>query len=204
MLSLRQQLRIVRGMVSEATLASIGERLRSARDRAGLTLDQLAEATGLSKAHLSRLESSERQPSIAALLDLSATLGVQVNVLLGEDRDGAPLSISTGTEYHHEANGLAITTRSGFPGSSAIEALSVTISPGRPASPPAHHQGEEWLYVLNGTLVLEYDGEHHSLRTGQCAHFDADRPHRLTAEGGPTEILMVAAHDSRSLQAFHR
>lgn len=191
-------------MVTGATLASIGERLRSARDRAGLTLDQLAEATGLSKAHLSRLESGERQPSIAALLDLSATLGVQVNVLLGEDRDGAPLSISAGTEQAHEANGLAITTRSGFPGSSAIEALTITISPNRPASPPACHRGEEWLYVLKGTLLLEYDGESHSLAAGQCAHFDADRPHRLTAAKGVTEILMVAAHDSRSLQMFHR
>jgi transcriptional regulator with XRE-family HTH domain len=191
-------------MVTEATLASIGERLRTARDRAGLTLDQLAEATGLSKAHLSRLESSERQPSIAALLDLSATLGVQVNVLLGEDRDGAPLSISSGDEHHHEANGLAITTRSGFPSSSALEALSITISPHRQASPPARHRGEEWLYVLKGTLLLEYDGRSHSLATGQCAHFDADRPHRLAAKGGATEILMVAAHDSRGLQMFHR
>ncbi len=191
-------------MVTEATLASIGERLRAARDRAGLTLDQLAEATGLSKAHLSRLESSERQPSIAALLDLSATLGVPVNVLLGEDRDGAPLSISAGAEPRHEANGLAIVTRSGFPGSSAIEALSITIEPERPTSPPARHRGEEWLYVVSGTLLLEYDGIGHTLATGQCAHFDADRPHRLAAVGGTTEILMVAAHDSRTLQAVHR
>lgn len=191
-------------MVTEATLASIGERLRAARDRAGLTLDQLAETTGLSKAHLSRLESSERQPSIAALLDLSATLGVPVNVLLGEDRDGTTLSISAGTEPRHEANGLAIGARSGFPGSSAIEALSITIDPERPASTPARHRGEEWLYVVSGTLLLEYDGISHSLASGQCAHFDADRPHRLAAVGGPTEILMVAAHDSRSLQALHR
>jgi transcriptional regulator with XRE-family HTH domain len=191
-------------MVSEATLASIGDRLRSARDRAGLTLDQLAEATGLSKAHLSRLESSERQPSIAALLDLSAALGVQVNVLLGENHDGAPFLISAGTEHHHEANGLAITPRSGFPGSSAIEALTITISPDRPPSVPARHRGEEWIYVLSGTLVLEFDGVSHSLDSGQCAHFDADRPHRLTAEGGATEVLMVAAYVPRSLQVFHR
>src|SRR5271156_3744702 len=116
-------------MVTEATLASIGERLRAARDPAGLTLDQLAETSGLSKAHLSRLESSERQPSIAALLDLSAALGGPVNVLLGEDRGGSPFSISVGNETRHEANGLAITTRSGYPGSSAIEALSVAIDP---------------------------------------------------------------------------
>ncbi len=191
-------------MATEAALASIGDSLRSARDRAGFTLDQLAEVTGLSKAHLSRLESSERQPSIAALLDLSAALGVQVNVLLGEDRDGAPISISAGTEAQHESSGLTITTRSGYPGSSTLEALSISIDPDRPISPPARHRGEEWLYVVRGTLLLEYDGVGHSLVAGQCAHFDADRPHRLTAVGEMTEVLMVAAHDSRSLQALHR
>ncbi len=191
-------------MVSQATLASIGERLRSARDRAGLTLDQLAVASGLSKAHLSRLESGERQPSIAALLDLSGTLGVPVNELLGEERHGAPMAVSVGDEATHEANGLAITARSGFPGSSVIEALAISIAPDRPPSPPSRHRGEEWLYVVSGTLLLEFDGVTHTLECGACAHFDADRPHRLAARGGTTEILMVAAHDARSLQAIHR
>jgi len=191
-------------MATEAVLASIGERLRAARARAGLTLDQLAEASGLSKAHLSRLESSERQPSIGALLDLASTLGVPVNVLLGEDRDSAPLSISAGHEARHEANGLAITPRSGYPGSSTLEALSITIDPERQPTAPASHRGEEWLYVLAGALILEYDGVAHTLTTGQCAHFDAGRPHRLAAQGGVTELLLVAAQDSRSLRSLHR
>ncbi len=191
-------------MATEATLASIGERLRSARDRLGLTLDQVSEVSGLSKAHLSRLESGERQPSISALLELSSTLGVSVNVLLGEEHDGPPLSVSVGDEPRHEANGLAITTRSGYPGSSILEALAITIDPDRPPSAPARHRGEEWLYVLTGTLRLEFDGEVHQLAPGECAHFDADRPHRLGAVGGPAEILMLAAKDSRSLSAIHR
>ncbi len=58
-----------------ALLVSVGERLRTARERVGLTLEQTAELSGLSKAHLSRLESAERQPSIAALLSLSTHLG---------------------------------------------------------------------------------------------------------------------------------
>jgi transcriptional regulator with XRE-family HTH domain len=191
-------------MAIAATLASIGERLRAGRDRLGLTLDQLSEATGLSKAHLSRLESGERQPSIAALLELSAVLGVSVNALLGEDHHGPPLAISVGDEPRHDANGLSITARSGFPGSSVLEALSITIEPDRAPASPARHRGEEWLYVLSGTLHLEYDGSPHLLEAGACAHFDADRPHRLGAVGGPAEILMLAAKDTRSLHAIHR
>src|SRR5579871_1350873 len=110
-------------MELDEALSSIADSLRNERTRAGLTLDQLAQRAELSPPHLSRLESGERQPSVAALLALSRALGVTMSVLLGE-RTGTP-AIATyppdGTA--HVANGLTITPCSGFPGSSALEGL---------------------------------------------------------------------------------
>jgi transcriptional regulator with XRE-family HTH domain len=186
-----------------ALLVSVGQRLRAARERVGLTLDQTAELSGLSKAHLSRLESAERQPSIAALLSLSGALGAPVSVLLGENPDPSPLVISNEGAPRHESKGLSIAPCSGFAGSSALEALRITVDPNRPVTPPAQHRGEEWLYVLEGVLRLEFDGEVHHLGPGVAAHFDADRPHRLGAEGRAAEVLLVAAKDSRNVQSIH-
>ncbi len=186
-----------------AVLDSIGERLRAARESAGLTLDQTAERSGLSKAHLSRLESAERQPSVAALLTLADALGTPVSTLLGEGRARASLSISTDDEPRRASKGLAIASCSGYPGSSALEALRLTVDPDRPSTAPARHRGEEWLYVLHGILRLEYDGETHHLGPGVSAHFDADRPHRLGAEGEAVEVLLVAAKDGRAVQNIH-
>jgi len=188
---------------TEAVLASVGERLRAARERVGLTLDQTAELAGLSKAHLSRLESAERQPSIAALLTLSDALGTPVSSLLGENQDASPLAISTEGAPRHESKGLSIAACSGYAGSSALEALRITVNPDRPLTPPAHHRGEEWLYVVQGILRLEYDGEVHHLGPGVTAHFDAERPHRLGAEGRRAEVLLVAAKDARNVQTVH-
>jgi len=188
---------------TEAVLVSIGERLHSARERAGLTLDQTAELSGLSKAHLSRLESAERQPSIATLLILAETLATPVSALLGEERSDTALSISTDGEARRVSKGLAIASCSGYPGSRALEALRITVEPDRPATAPARHRGEEWLYVLRGILRLEYDGETHHLGPGVAAHFDADRPHRLGAEGEAVEVLLVAAKDARNVQNIH-
>jgi len=188
---------------TEAVLASVGERLRAARERVGLTLDQTAELAGLSKAHLSRLESAERQPSIAALLTLSEALGTPVSSLLGENQDASPLAISTEGAPRHESKGLSIAACSGYAGSSALEALRITVNPDRPLTPPAHHRGEEWLYVVQGILRLEYDGEVHHLGPGVTAHFDAERPHRLGAEGRRAEVLLVAAKDARNVQTVH-
>ena len=190
-------------MALGTAVTQFGERLRNARAHVGLTLEELASETGLSKAHLSRLESGERQPSLAALVYLARTLGVPISQLLGE-ADGHPqLLISTGQAPRHEVNGLSIATRSGFPGSSAIEVLNVLIAPEREPSAPARHQGEEWLYVLHGTLLLELDDEPHIVREGESVHFDALLAHRLAAVGETCEVLVVAGKDSRSLHALH-
>ncbi len=192
--------------VSEQALSSIGERLKAAREQAGYTLDELATLTGLSKAHLSRLESAERQPSIAALLTFAAALRVPVGRLLGEEdnQDSTPLSVYSAGEPSHEVAGLHVVACSGYPGSGALEALRMTISPDRVPGPAARHHGEEWVYVVTGTLVLDYDGQRYRTTAGSCAHFDAEHPHRLGAEGMPTEVLVVAAQGPRGLWSAHR
>jgi len=180
-------------MELDEALASIAESLREERGRSGLTLEQLAQRAELSIAHLSRLESGERQPSVAALLALARALGVSMSTLLGERR-GAP-AVATylpGTPTH-ESNGLTIAPCSGFPGSTTLEALRISIRPDREPPEPARHRGEEWIYVVAGRLRLEFDGAVHVLQAGTTAHFDANRPHRLGALGGTTQVLVVAA-----------
>jgi transcriptional regulator with XRE-family HTH domain len=177
----------------DAVLASVAESLHEERVRAGLTLEQLADRAELSIAHLSRLESGDRQPSIAALITLSRALGVPVSTLLGEGRGGPPLAVYTDTEPVHLANGLAVSARSGFPGSSTLEVLRIVIDVDRVPPPMARHRGEEWIYVVSGKLRLEYGDEAHVVHAGSSVHFDADRDHRLGAEGGTTEVLVVAA-----------
>jgi quercetin dioxygenase-like cupin family protein/DNA-binding XRE family transcriptional regulator len=174
-------------------LSSIAESLREERTRAGLTLEQLAQRADLSTAHLSRLESGDRQPSVAALISLSRALGVSMSTLLGERRgDPAIATYPSGTPAR-QSNGLTIAPCSGFPGSSTLEALQIQISPDREPPEPARHRGEEWIYVVVGRLRLEFDGQIHLLDAGSTTHFDANRPHRLGAEGGPAEVLVVAA-----------
>jgi transcriptional regulator with XRE-family HTH domain len=184
-------------------LTSIGDSLRAMREEQGLTLEQASELSGISTSHLSRLESSERQPSVASLLALSAAFGVPVGALFGETQGATPIGVSLPDEPRHESNGLTIATCSGYAGSNVIDALRITVSPERPVPTPARHPGEEWLYVLSGTLRLEYDGEEHRLGVGAAAHFNAELPHRLGAEGGPTEVLLVAAKPIRNLHKIH-
>jgi uncharacterized cupin superfamily protein len=107
-------------------------------------------------------------------------------------------------DVRHDASGLSVASCSGYTDSRALEALRITVKSGRPVSAPARHRGEEWLYVLHGTLDLEYDGELYQLKPGMSAHFDADRPHRMTAPSASAEVLLVAAEQTTDLHAVHR
>jgi transcriptional regulator with XRE-family HTH domain len=180
-------------MELDEVLTSIAEGLREERTRAGLTLEALAQRAELSTAHLSRLESGDRQPSVAALIALSRALGVSMSTLLGERRGDPAISTYPPGAPTHQSNGLTIAPCSGFPGSSTLEALHISISPDREPPEPARHRGEEWIYVVAGRLRLEFDDQVHLLDAGATAHFDANRPHRLGAEGGTAEVLVVAA-----------
>jgi quercetin dioxygenase-like cupin family protein/DNA-binding XRE family transcriptional regulator len=180
-------------MELQAALTSLAECLREERLRAGLTLEQLAQRADLSTAHLSRLESGDRQPSVATLILLSRALGVSMSTLLGERRGAPAISVYPASSPAHQANDLTIAGCSGFPGSSSLEALRITINPDRVPPAPARHRGEEWIYVVSGRLRLEFDDQVHLLEPGSTAHFDANRPHRLGAEVVPTEVLVVAA-----------
>jgi transcriptional regulator with XRE-family HTH domain len=180
-------------MELDEILPLIAESIRDARARTGLTLDQMAQRTDLSVAHLSRLESGERQPSVAALIVLSRALGVPMSALLGERHADPAIATYPAGRPVHVANGLTISPCSGFPGSSTLEALRITISTDRVPPEPARHRGEEWIFVVSGRLRLEFDGAVHLLEPGATAHFDANRPHRLGAEVDGTEVLVVAA-----------
>jgi transcriptional regulator with XRE-family HTH domain len=188
---------------SGSLLTSIGECLRATREQQGLTLEQASELSGISTSHLSRLESSERQPSVASLLALSTAFGVSVGALFGETQGATSLRISLPDETRHESNGLTVASCSGFAGSSVLDALRVTVTPDRLVPAPARHPGEEWLYVVSGNLRLEYDGEFHLLGAGTAAHFNAEVPHRLGAERGPAEVLLVAGKPGRNLHKIH-
>jgi transcriptional regulator with XRE-family HTH domain len=180
-------------METDFAVSALGDRLRAAREARSLTLDQLSASTGVSKAHLSRLESGDRQPSVGILVELATALGTRVGALFGEDVAGTPLATFTPDAPRHTAAGLEIASSSGFPDSRALEAMRVHVPADREPPAAARHRGEEWIYVLRGTLELEYDGVLNELREDMAAHFDAARPHRLSAARTGAELLLVSA-----------
>ncbi|GAA1184303.1 XRE family transcriptional regulator [Streptomyces hebeiensis] len=171
-------------------LPDVAPRLRDLRRGRRLTLEAAARRAGLSPAHLSRLETGHRQPSLPMLLGLARIYGTTVSDLLGEippERDpviraGGAEPVEAGGWTYHQAGAAG----------RAMQPLRVSVPYGAQGDLVRVHPGEEWLHVLEGRLRLSLGDATHVLDPGDSAHFDSLTPHRIAAdEPGGTELLFV-------------
>ncbi|MEU6221747.1 XRE family transcriptional regulator [Streptomyces sp. NPDC047022] len=171
-------------------LTAVAPQLRTLRRRASLTLEAAARAAGLSPAHLSRLETGQRQPSLPMLLALARIYGTTVSELLGEtvaDRD----AIVRASEMEPTRAGGWTYWQAGAP-ARGMQALRVHVPYGTQGDIVRVHPGEEWLYVITGRLLLRLGDAAHVLGPGDSAHFDSLTPHRLAAaDQDGTDLLFV-------------
>lgn len=161
-------------------LPAVAPRLRALRRQASLTLEAAARAAGLSPAHLSRLETGQRQPSLPMLLALARVYGTTVSELLGETVAGRDAVVRAADMEPTTAGGWTY-WQAGAPGR-GMQALRVHVPHGSQGDIVRVHPGEEWLHVLRGRLWLRLGDATHRLAPGDGAHFDSLTPHRIAAE----------------------
>lgn len=171
-------------------LPAVAPQLRALRRRASLTLEAAARAAGLSAAHLSRLETGQRQPSLPMLLALARIYGTTVSELLGETVAERDAIVRAADMEPTQAGGWTY-WQSGAPGH-GMQALRVHVPYGSQGDIVRVHPGEEWLYVLQGRLRLRLGDTTQVLAPGDSAHFDSLTPHRIAAaDQSGAELLFV-------------
>ncbi|MET7638608.1 XRE family transcriptional regulator [Streptomyces sp. NPDC005438] len=171
-------------------LPTVAPQLRARRHAMGLSLEVAAARADLSPAHLSRLETGQRQPSLPVLLTLSRCYGTTVSELLGEaPPESSPVIRGAEAPATH-ANGWTYRP-AGQPGR-AIQALRVEVPPDAQRDLVRVHPGEEWIHVLSGSLELSLGPARYVLEPGDSAHFDSLTPHQLrTRDPHPVELLFL-------------
>ncbi|MFE6486489.1 helix-turn-helix domain-containing protein [Streptomyces sp. NPDC057757] len=168
----------------------VAPQLRELRRRASLTLEAAARDAGLSPAHLSRLETGQRQPSLPMLLALARIYGTTVSELLGETVAERDAVVRAADMEPTTAGGWTYWQAGGS--GRAMQALRVHVPHGSQGDIVRVHPGEEWLHVLRGRLRLRLGDTAHVLAPGDGAHFDSLTPHRIAAaDRDGAELLFV-------------
>lgn len=184
---------------------NVAKRIRRMREAQDLTLKQVAELTGLSPEYLKGVESGDEVPSIGAVIKISRVLGAKMGQILhaqGARPEIFSLLPAGEAQTAHRATGDAGKGRQGYAYRSLLapdirgqgmEPFLVLFDPAAASTvEPIAHEGEEFLYVLSGTLELLYDGNTYHLKTGDSLYMDSARPHALRATGDtPPQVVAV-------------
>lgn len=170
----------------------VGERLRALRRGAGLTLDDLAGRTGISKSTLSRLETGERKLALEHLTILADEYGVSLDDLVG--RPSAPDPRVRLEPRVVGGRTVVPLTRQADP----VQAWQIELPASHRPPDPRAHAGFEWFYVLRGKVRLIVGEQDLILSRGEAVEFDTSVPHWFGSTGhGDAEILSLFSRDGR-------
>jgi len=186
---------------SAAADLRIGSKVRELREKRRYTLQDLATKSGLSKTLLADIESGDVIPPVATLLKLAKSLTVGMAYFFEEmDRDDK-ISITRKDEgvsirrrpHHHEAGEVdyiykALETKKV---NKHMEPLLVEIQPLKTGDMVfVNHEGEEFLYILDGRVEFRTDDRREVLEPGDSIYFDSDINHSLRSLEGKTARLI--------------
>ena len=160
----------------------VGKNIKKLRKERGLSLNELAEMIGMTKGYISKIENSESAPPLSTLSKIALSLDVEVGALTAEDLDlpqpmkvcvtkkGQGKKLTTGNlvGYHYE---ILAHKKSG----KNMEPMLLT--PAFEEEAIFSHEGEEFMYTIEGTHEVIYDGESYIIDAGDSIYFDSIVPH---------------------------
>jgi transcriptional regulator with XRE-family HTH domain len=181
-----------------ALAVAVGARVRQQRQRRDWTLDQLAEAAGVSRRMVVNVEQGAANPSVGTLLRLSDALGVGLPALV-ERPEPRPVKVT-----RHGDGAVLWTSASGgrgvlVAGTAALDVVELwdwTLAPGDQHASEAHTPGtQELIQVLEGAVTVQVAGEPVSLAAGDAVAFGGDVAHGYTNPGSQPARFSLAVFE---------
>ena len=159
----------------------IGAKIRNLRNQNGLTQEELADRTELTKGFISQMERGLTAPSVSTLLDIVECLGTNLSDFFHEENE---LQIVYPKEDYFEKEDEhknSITWLIATAQSRSMEPILVQLQPGQSMPEDKPHEGEEFGYVLDGEIRLHYGEDVYTVRKGDSFIFPANRKHKISS-----------------------
>ncbi len=164
----------------------VAENLRQRRKARGLSLDDLAQSSGVSRAALSQIETCKSNPTVGVLWKIAVGLGVPISELIGAPRSGAVVLRRNDSQVLRSADGKFESRPLAPAGASPlVELYELRLAARSTHASDAHAPGtHELIVVLSGQLRMHVHEETYELGAGDSIAFAADRPHSYENPAG--------------------
>ena len=174
----------------------IGRKIRDMRIQKGLTQEELADRAELTKGFISQLERNLTSPSIATLTDILQCLGTNLGDFFDE-KEEEQVVFAKSDYFEKVDTELANRIQWIIPNAqkNRMEPILLTLEPGGSTYPDNPHEGEEFGYVLRGTIVIHIGSRTITAKSGESFYYTPDLQHFLSSVRG-AQVLWVSTPPS--------
>ena len=184
----------------ETSEIKVGERVKQVREQKGLTLEDVSQRTGIDPSYLEQIEDGSVAPPLGVIIKLAKALEMKMGYFISGE-ENRPYTIvrkkdrklisrydsKKGKYYGYEYESLAPHKRDRH-----MEPFLVTLVPSSTDEERSAHDGQEFIYVLEGKMEVRLKDETYILEPGDCIYYDSTLPHLVKCHGGQvTKILAV-------------
>ena len=172
----------------------IGAKIRELRIKNGLTQEELANRSELSKGFISQLESEQTSPSIATLVDILECLGTNLSDFFNEaTNEKIVFSADDYFVKESEDEGHSITWVIPNSQKNDMEPILLELEPGGTSPVDEPHSGEEFGYVLSGSVHIHVGEALYKAKKGESFYYTADKKHYISNPGkSAAKVLWVS------------
>jgi transcriptional regulator with XRE-family HTH domain len=169
--------------------SSISRRLKRLREQMGCTLSVAAERAGISVSYLSNIERGHANASVATLQKLATLYNTNVLSFFGEALPAQKM-VRPG-ERRHLVTEPGVSIELLALGQCTMEPHLFRVSPGASSGGAYTHEGEEFIFMLNGCLEIWLDEvEHYKLNAGDTLYFSSMQAHRWMNSGSEDAVML--------------
>ncbi len=170
----------------------VGAKIKKARQKKKITLDQLANDTGCSIDYLKQLETGRVIPPVGTLLQISRALEIDSGLLLKEEASTIQRRVKA---YKKRTENYAYTVLTPGAENKHLKAFRVAVDPKKDHKGVGYqHEGEEFVYVLGGHIEVTVGDHVNRLKAGQSLHFNSGVRHKLRNIGDKQAELLVVIY----------
>lgn len=182
----------------------IGEKIRTIRENKEMPLEELAERSGLSTEQINKIEDNIELPALSQLIKIARALGVRLGTFTDDQNDLGPVvcrsnegpkAVSFSTSNSNAKKHMDYYSLAKSKVNRHMEPFIIDIAPDTESQHLiATHEGEEFIYVMEGKVEINYGNKKYELSSGDSIYYDSIVPHHVHAFQTHTAKILAVVY----------
>jgi len=186
-----------------AKTINVGEKIKILRESKNISQEQLSERSGLVLEQIVSIENNENLPSLAPLIKIARALGMRLGTFLDDNDELGPVvtrktekgaSIGFSNNAVETGKNMDYYSLSKAKSGRHMEPFLIDIAASEAEFELSSHEGEEFIYVLEGIIEINYGKDTYILETGDSIYYDSIVAHHVHAYHNTTAKILAVVY----------